>query len=277
MKAILDGPVGAHVIEQLRGRTLAGGDEVAGAYGGLIGEVALGPHLDQRGKLRPLLAAAQGSQQGRVVNRPGLTDFEAAMGLIDGCGRVVGIGGEVALDQIVKEQDNILVKQRLVLLEREHIVGALLHKGLGYLGLAAAPRGPPIDGHDATLQLQRLKEFRQGGDLVGLVVHLTLPQHQVIARRPGTDHMNGRLARRSIVGTAQLFAVYSHHFALGQLLNRGNPVQKALLELLGSRRRKTRQKVSCEGMPLGSSRKVANHACLAWSKWWLPSHWRRRW
>jgi len=73
-----------------------------------------------------------------------------------------------------------------------------------------------------------------GGDLFGLAIgDFHLAECHAIDRRPRTDQMNRGFAVFIIMASPQLFAINRNHFPLGPLAHRRNPVEEALLKLLG--------------------------------------------
>ena len=72
-------------------------------------------------------------------------------------------------------------QRRTVALQREQIISAARHDGLGNRGLCS----DRIDGDERTGQFQPFEQLRDRGDLVGFVVYRFLTQHQPLARRPG--------------------------------------------------------------------------------------------
>src|SRR6202023_3575177 len=89
----------------------------------------------------------------------------------------------------LKERHDLLVEKRPIGLEREEIIAATLDDLFGNIGLG--PHG--IDGDKRALQLEPLKQERNGGDLIGLVVDGLLAEHKALPGRPGGDQMQ-RLA-----------------------------------------------------------------------------------
>ena len=118
------------------------------------------------------------------------------------------------------------------------------------------------DGHDASVERQESQQLGNGGDLVGLPLHLDLAQRHAVGRSPRAHQVNGLLAPGPVVGAAHRLTVNGHHFTLGQSGHLLGPPHKQLWNCSGSRRENTSQKVSWDGMPLGSSKKLLNHSSL---------------
>lgn len=94
---------------------------------------------------------------------------------VDHLGVIVGIGLEVALFQVIKEQDDIFIKAFLVLFESQQIVGPLLGDCPGNLGLTAHN----VNRHQAAVQVQQPQEPGTRRDLIGLFSVFRLTQHQM--------------------------------------------------------------------------------------------------
>ena len=107
--------------------------------------------------------------------------FEAAVVLADG---LVGVGDH-ARGRIGEDLHHIGVGGGAVGLERQQIVAAAAHDGLGDGGLGSHG----VDGDERALELQPFEQQRNGGDLVGFGVGRLLAEHQALARCPGRDHV----------------------------------------------------------------------------------------
>ena len=153
---------------------------------------------------------------------------------------------------------DIIIELTLVFLNCQHIVGPGLHDLLRYLPLTSHG----VDGHDASVERQESQQLGNGGDLVGLPLHLDLAQRHAVGRSPRAYQVNGLLAPGPVVGAAHRLTVNGHHFTLGQSGHLLGPPHKQLWNCSGSRRENTSPKVSWDGMPLGSSKKLLNHSSL---------------
>lgn len=73
---------------------------------------------------------------------------------------------------ILKEQFHLFMETALIALEGKNVVGALID----YLpdDLLLAPQG--VSGHNASLDVESLEQFRDYGDFIGFVVGLHLSQ-----------------------------------------------------------------------------------------------------
>ncbi len=143
--------------------------------------------------------------------------------LVDGFGMIVGIGAEVALLQVIKEQDDIFIQVFLVLFERQQIVSSLLDNCLGNLSLTAHG----INRHQAALQIQQLQELGDRRDLVRLFIDFLLTQHQPVGRGPGTHHVDRPLPQALVKRTPQGLPVNRYHLPLGHLADSGYPPAEA--------------------------------------------------
>ena len=82
----------------------------------------------------------------------------------------------------------------------------------------------PLDG-------QQVQQFGDGDDLVGLLGHLDLAEHQALARRKGGNHVDWRVALPLLAGPPGGLAIDGDD-PLGSSGQRGYPGDEAALELL---------------------------------------------
>ena len=110
-------------------------------------------HPDGGFQLRPLPVRVQIAQAVRIGDDPAFAAFHPPVSFVHGFSVVIGclVKAECLgpLEQIL----NTLVELPLVLLHRQHVVGAALGDLLGDLPLAAHG----VDGYDATVQLQHFQ------------------------------------------------------------------------------------------------------------------------
>src|SRR3954470_856757 len=114
----------------------------------------------------------------------------------------------------------------------------------------------------AVRQDQLVQQFGDGGGLVRLAIHAALSQHEALGARPGADDMQRDCSRprsneRRIVLPSMTTTSRSKP-AMSEPAQAVKPASKAS----GSISMNTRRKVSCEGMPFGSSRKVRSQSSL---------------
>ena len=150
---------------------------------------------------------------------------------------VVAVDGLMAADFCILEaigllfggeQFDILAKSPLIAFERQHVIGLFVEDLLGD-GALAADR---VEGDDGALDRQEIKQLGDCDDLVGLVRHFDLAEHQALARREGRDHVDRRLRALLLAGAAQRLAVDRDDF-LGRAGQRCHPVNETALEALG--------------------------------------------
>lgn len=123
--------------------------------------------------------------------------LDAAMALLDLGERIDlidGSGVEIELD--------LGMGGLLIVLGGQEIVTAEIDDRLRDVGLAAHG----VDGNETTRQRSGRGQFLQqqgnGGDLVGLVGHRPLPQHEAVGCRIGRDQVQRRLSTPAIVAAA---------------------------------------------------------------------------
>jgi len=195
VQPVLNAPVRAHRAGQLLGREHARADVVALLdLGGRVADKALrddaadglaaGP---QRGVDR--VAAGRGPaqlQDGSTV---------AALDVLEaGAGRL----------RIAEQIAHLLRERRLVALDREQVVGALVAD----LGSDLALTAHRIDAHQQPLEIERVEQLGDGGDFIAFAGDLLLAQHQAEIGREGARHMHRRPV--AIGRAAQGLAVDGH-------------------------------------------------------------------
>ena len=114
----------------------------------------------------------------------------------------------------------------LIAFERQHVIGLHGEDFLGDVALAA----DRVDGDDGALDRQQVEQLGDGDDLVRLVRHLDLAEHQALMRGKGRHHMDRRLGALLPAGAAQRLAVDGDHL-LGRAGQRRHPIDEAALEL----------------------------------------------
>ena len=83
-----------------------------------------------------------------------------------------GRQGGVHRDQVVEIGADFLLGRSLITLQRQHVSSIGLDDLLGNVSLAAHR----VDGHDTAGQVEDAQQFRDGRDLVALLVDLDLAQ-----------------------------------------------------------------------------------------------------
>ena len=97
---------------------------------------------------------------------------------------------------LVGEQFDILAQPALVALQRQDVVGLLVDDLARNLALASHR----VDGDDRPIDRQHVEKRRNGDNLVRLLAHPGLRQHQPLSPGEGRDHVDGRRK-----GRVQLF------------------------------------------------------------------------
>jgi hypothetical protein len=117
------------------------------------------------------------------------------MSAVQGLRRVMRVVREVRRRSVREQMDRLVVDRLLILFQGEHVVRPLVHHFARDIGLAPHR----IDGDDASLQEQQIEQRGDGRDLIGLLRHCALTEHEAVRARPGTDHVDRRLARTAIM------------------------------------------------------------------------------
>lgn len=105
------------------------------------------------------------------------------------------------------EEFDIHAQRALIALQGEHVVSLLVEDFPGDVALAAHR----IDGDDRPLDRQHLQQLGDGHDLVGLVRHVDLTEHQALAGGEGRDHVDGGLGAGLLIGAPRGLAVDRDH------------------------------------------------------------------
>src|SRR5690349_16297452 len=197
MELVLDGPVGAHDLEQLVGRERLGEQEVSGL--GFVWPAlaaAQGVDLRQRANAREVVGFGQGGV-GDDLCGPLFASPMAGLDL-----RPEGVGlverGEAALDR--------LEERALVLLEGQNIFAAGIEDGLGHCAMAVQG----IHGDDTAFERQQL-DCLQGTDNFVAPWRQPLCQGQALLRRPDIDQMQGRSFGALGEGSSDGLAIDRHN------------------------------------------------------------------
>jgi hypothetical protein len=229
MQAVLDAPMLACGTGEPGGVRSDRADVEAGLAGSrLAGLLAHGLDHGDAGQIRPLRMAL--AQPGDVAGDPVAAKLDAAM---IGIGRLMGgpasrgaifeAGGALLAEEI----GDVAMKSRLVVLERQQVIGAPVANSGGDLLLAA----DGIDGDDGALEIQQREKLGDGGDLVLLGADGELTQHQALPGRPGRDHVDRPPAVAAIERTSQRLAVNRHDLP-DVLLQRCRPGDEGRFETL---------------------------------------------
>jgi hypothetical protein len=213
----LDAPMLACGMGELDG---IGGDradvETGLAGSRLAGLLAHGLDHADAGQIGPPRMAL--AQPGDVADDPVAADLEATMPTAQGRGSAIGIGRlmggpasrgailEAGGALLAEEIGDVAMQRRLVVLERQQVIGAPVANDGGDLLLAA----DGIDGDNGAFQAEQREKLGNGGDLVVLGTDGELTQHQALARRPGRDHMDRPLAAAAVEGAPQRLAINRH-------------------------------------------------------------------
>jgi hypothetical protein len=129
------------------------------------------------------------------------------------------------------KQLHILAQRSLVALQGENLIGLLFEYGLGDLTLTAHG----INSDDCALNVQHFQKLGDGNDLVGLVRHLHLTQHQAVPGGEGGNHVDRRLSGVPVARTPHGLAIDCNHPSRDPD-DRGHPCNEAALERIGSLR-----------------------------------------
>src|SRR3954471_2830581 len=195
-------------------------------------------------------------QAGRLGAGEHPSTNQAAMRLVEGVpsGPLRSATAEAGLVEML---DDSLVAQRVIGLETQQVVGPARQDLLGDGGLAAHG----VQRHDAVLQRKLIQQFRDRGDLVGRLMDATLARHEALLAQALTRCKGDRSPLRSNERRSVLPSMATTSRSkpsTSEPTQAANPRSKAS----GSMSMNTRRKVSCEGMPFGSSKKVRSHASL---------------
>lgn len=118
-----------------------------------------------------------------AAQHAGATGLDAAMLAIDRLGPAVGRG-----ERVIEQQPHIGQQRRLVLLQRQHMLGLAVEQSFGSPALAVHG----IGGRHPACQVKHGDEGEQGVDLVAALVHSVLAQDQSRLAGPGADEMQRR-------------------------------------------------------------------------------------
>src|SRR4051794_16333515 len=169
-------------------------------------------------------------QPGGVVDDGRGPGLDAAMIAVDLRGPAdLGVG-EVLGFLLRGEQRDVLVQRALIALEGQNVVGLLVQDLLRDAALASHG----LDGHDGALDRQQVQQLGDGDDLIGLVRHLDLTQHEALTGRKGRHHVKRALALLA-KGLARRLAIDGDHLGRGTR-ELADPAHEAATERFGIER-----------------------------------------
>src|SRR4051812_19383195 len=225
VQAVLDGPVTADDRTQQVRQQHQRCEVEACLLLDFSGDLSRALNHDHRLEARPVVPFLQ---PGNIVDDSGGPGLDTAMiavdrlitadlGILKACCLLLG-----------DKQLNVLAQRALIALQREHVIGFLVHDLL--CDVALATHG--IDGHDRTLDRQHVQQFGNSDDLVGLFRDLHLTQHEPLAGCEGRNHVDRRDAVLLSARPPRGLAINGNHPVRrsGQC---SDPGDKASLELLG--------------------------------------------
>ena len=221
MQAVFDTPVFSDRFGEGRGLVVEAGDEIGCFNRGLSIYFPFSDRHADGGKPRPLVFSREPAD---IVGGEIPPGFDAAMLPIHG---FAGIEG--AIGRLLEEQGDVLTELSLIVFDLDDIIGLCFDNRLGDFFLA--PHG--VNGDNGSPQVQGFDQFRDGGDLIGLVSGFELAQHQADIRNPGTDQVYGGAAVGSVVGAAQGFPIDGDGFTLERFGKLPHPAGEEVMEPLG--------------------------------------------
>ena len=213
---------------QLPGRQRQGGNVEAGVPFGFLADFARTLDHDDRFQAGPVMAFLEPAY---VMDDCGGSCLDAAVIAID---RLVPTDGrvfEIVVFLLGGEDRDIIAQRALIAFEGKHVIG-LSVEDLVRDGTLATHR---VDRHDRPLDGKHVQKLGNGGDLVGLLGHLDLSEHEALACGKGRDHVDRRLAGPLLERAAHRLAIDGDDVRR-RASQRGDPAGKALLELLGVER-----------------------------------------
>ena len=196
-------------------------------------------------------------QPGDIVDDGDGPGLDAAVIAIDGLVPADGGVLEILGFLLGREQFDVFPQRALIALQGQDVVGLLVHDLPGDGALAAHG----VDGDDGTLDGQHVEQLGDGEDLVGLVRHLDLPQHQPLARGEGRDHVDGCVAALLSRSTRGLAVDGDHPFRNPD--QRRHPGDEAAWNCSASRLARMSPRWSWAGVPSrnGRNRRKACASC----------------
>jgi hypothetical protein len=173
-----------------------------------------------------------------IGTRPLLAALEPSMSFVQRLVSVMHEVDEAACLCVGKQVDHVLIQDTRIGFEGQHILAVPLFDLLGDLRQAAYR----VYTHDAACHLQLPQEEGQGSLLIGMLLHLSLGQHQVGSSGPGTPHLDGGLACCTITGAAGCLAINGDLLGGQDRVDDLYPREKTRLKLLRVQTRKNTAK-----------------------------------
>lgn len=123
-----------------------------------------------------------------------------------------------------------LVKRRMVVLDRQDVVSTTLDDLRCDLLLASHG----VHGDDRPFELQFPEQFRNGCDLIGLLVYGLASQDDPVVDAPSSDAVEHALEGLLVMGTPERFTVDGNHIeSIASEIQAGYPSQEGFLECIG--------------------------------------------
>ena len=221
MQAVFDTPVFSDGLGDGGGLVFEAGDEIGGFSRGLAINFPLPDRHADGVNPRPVVFPREPADLVGGEIPPG---FDAAMLPINGFAGVEG-----AIGRLLEEQGDVLMEVFLIVFDLDDIIGLPCDNRLGDVFLA--PHG--VNRDHGTPQGQGFDQFRDGGDLIGLVRGLELAQDQADIRNPGADQVDGGAAIGPVMGTAQGFTIDGDGFTQKRYGKLPGPAGEEVMEPLG--------------------------------------------
>ncbi len=123
-----------------------------------------------------------------------------------------------------------------------------------------------VNRDNAPLHKQQVEQGGDRRDFIALGIGFHLPKHDAVGARPGTDRVNRRLARPSVVRTPGRFAVHRDHRSVCLRHYRLHPGKKTKVELHGVKGGKDVAKGIVGGNAVGKIEKTGKPILLGLTK-----------
>lgn len=207
VQPVLDAPVLADDAgDRAGGRLRVGDDEVRLLHGRGTGPLVVALPLDPRDAVQagPFVALVDPAEVPGERARPRLDAPVAGVHLLVRLYDRSRIVDRTLRPSRVREEPlDVFVQGRVVVLHGQHVVGFLLHD----LRRDRALTAHRVDGDRDTSDVEEPQQLRDGDDLVRLLGHLHLSQHQALVGEPCAHPVDRLAPRRRVEAAAQRLAV----------------------------------------------------------------------
>src|SRR6266508_4244065 len=235
MRRVFNSPMTSHRISGLFSIRRQAGDIVSPFNAHLIVKFTLRYDHNQTAQAIPLLFIVQPLRRFQTIDA---TRFLTTMATLIRFENIGCFGRAFLLRSLplllrrafsFKDAFHFGAQSRMIIFERQHVIGALFANLFGNILL----RAHRVNRHYATLDMEQAQQFGDSRDLIRLPIDFDLSESQTIEPGPGADQMDRALSRTPVMRAAQRLAINCNYLSISQSSDSADPRDEALLEFGG--------------------------------------------